>query len=384
MMKKIGMILVLLLLLGVSTAYASLAEIYPPQLKPYEAKIANPEGASYINRQTNETGVIPFETVVTVVSENKYQNDDTIYAYCMRKEEDAIQEFEVKLSDLLVESKEEMAQKDISQSTMSTIKVMIKGGTTLRKGPSKMYDEMDIEIPFGATVQCYDYATKEEWEYIDYQGTKGWMYNKRDDLYFFPKEHKELMLLETVNVNGVNLEEENQMVRFEQGETFDDYLERDSHIGGIGVYRDDVFATIDTQYLAVPKSGELEVHEEIVMANNPSYFIIYPDEQMVITKEIPVGTTLPYDYIYPQAQLFHVTYGEESGWVNEEGVFHKGTGFSENEKLEDFGKPKGTSPAPMVEIKNQEVQMKKLMVKMVIGIVFLAVIIFVIIKKKNK
>ena len=60
----------------------------------------------------------------------------------------------------------------------------VKSDTTylnLRNGPSRRYD-VQLEIPDGADVTGYgkmkESASGEEWVYIDYNGTKGWVMRK--------------------------------------------------------------------------------------------------------------------------------------------------------------------------------------------------------------
>lgn len=162
-MKKVFYFFMMLIAVVLISNF-SYADYGVPEIIQYDAKIINESGAEALDYSGNIIGVIPAETIVTVLYEHdgkafiKYNNSDVGIDF---KDIKPVSN-EINLSKANYYEKEEM--------------YVYREGAYLYNGPSIAYGKVegDIEIPKGNFVKIE--AGTESWGYVEYNGVKGWVY----------------------------------------------------------------------------------------------------------------------------------------------------------------------------------------------------------------
>ena len=171
MMKKIKLLLLSVLVLLVFPLVV-FADGAAPTLQGYQVRVTNPDGAKGLlydwKTKTYSETTIPYDTVIDVYMEMVYEGE--LYG------ETYYDENIVRLSDCTL-VKEEL---EIQEGYKASGKIyVIKEGTYLYKGPSKVYGKVtDTMIPVGTTL-TYTYYDG-IFAYVSYKGEKGWVYTGED------------------------------------------------------------------------------------------------------------------------------------------------------------------------------------------------------------
>ena len=143
------------------------ADMGPPTITEYDIRIKDIEGTTAYNDWDNSSVTIPYDSVLTVTFESNV--DGVLFGQIMYNEKDY-------LIDL---SKVEIIKKviDLSKWEKKPQKMYVyKDGAYLYNGPSKVYGKVNgnVELPVGTTIE-FEYSDG-VWAYVEYKGTKGWVY----------------------------------------------------------------------------------------------------------------------------------------------------------------------------------------------------------------
>lgn len=173
MYKKITAALLAVILLF-SCSICAFADAGGPVFKEFTYTVEDPDGIDlYESRWENEQSVMyyyttaPQGTVLTILGE--YSHDGKVYGGV---EYGGIYLY---LDTANVHLNGEFIYPTEEDKYYQAINVIVikPDGTTLHNGPSHAYDK-SVTVPYGATFTT-EYAT-DEWAYVEYNGTKGWLY----------------------------------------------------------------------------------------------------------------------------------------------------------------------------------------------------------------
>ena len=167
-LKKVIICFVLFLIFPI---FAS-ADMGAPFITPYKIRVSNPNGAVLKDSLHNETVTVPYDTVLEVNYE--YKKDDVLYG---QVKYDNYSYYIINLSDAqLITSVDDIDFSTFREYEQSMY--VFKEGAYLYKGPSRVYGKVDgdVEIPVGTIVKTEYCDLDFRWAYVNYNGTKGWVY----------------------------------------------------------------------------------------------------------------------------------------------------------------------------------------------------------------
>lgn len=167
-MKKIKNCILALVISLCMLPMIARADMGAPMVTPYEVVITNPDGVT-IGYGNNKV-TIPFDTKVTVNYD--YEQDGVLYGSVSYDDTYG----EIKLSDAKVYTTN-IDLNNFRKLDKPLELYVFKEGAYLYNGPSAAYGKVkgEVMIPVGTTIS-YSYYD-EMWIYVEYKGTKGWLYN---------------------------------------------------------------------------------------------------------------------------------------------------------------------------------------------------------------
>ena len=269
MKKFLAIILASLMFLGL--AMPAFADMDGPIFKDYEVRIVNKNGAEMFRENYYETdssdygtsvmeeiGVtIPYGEIVIITGEYEFEGE--LYLNVEYNEEWGY----LKQEDTDVEVDEISYKEGVKLETPRKVAIVGKG-FYLYKGPSKNYDKVGAEVAVG-TILTYEYGLIDNdynpWAYFTYNGVSGW-----GEVYQYGAQY-----------NCASIVDEN-----------------------CG-YRGDLY---------VASTG-------VKLTDMPESTVYGNDDIKYVSKEIPVGTRLTFDFYYNDAKsiFVYVEYGGAKGWL---------------------------------------------------------------------
>ena len=295
-----------------------LADMGAPELKPYSAYISNTGGAQYFDYQTQEYQTLAYGTKVYVVFEDYYSEDNivNVTAQINKDKEDENDTYvQIKLSDISISDPAEVLPDDIT--SLKPLKAVFKtegNGAEMKKGPAEAYDSSGTMIPSGAEVMVYGYSEYAAWNFVDYNGTKGWVKLFDGSFYFYP-EYQELIVLDTVRMRSK--EDGAETVIIPAGTKITDYLRRNqlyefTYNGEEGyLYSENV--AVEEKGTVVVGEDNFTIYKNFELYQDPNNEDWY--DYPILVKDVPKGTELTYEYRNPDQPIYFVEYNGERGWA---------------------------------------------------------------------
>jgi hypothetical protein len=310
-MKK-KLLLLLLLLLPVFV----LADVGAPGITEYDVRVSNPEGTDIIkwnsNTQKDEKKHVPYDTVIkNIMMEENI--DGVVYGYS--------EEGTVKLADCEVISKE-INLEDLKSEEKKEIYVY-KEGAYLYKGPSKTYGKVDgnVMLPVGKEFSSNIYD--DMFMYVEYNGTKGWVYCYQDyemspykELSsVLEKDKKEIITIEDIKIKGDILDKESLNVTIPKGTKLTSSYYTYYHYGHYFYY-----VEYNGTKGFIPGGDEHKVgtfiENRIYTAFKNVKIYETTNTKSKVLGEIPKNSELVSDYVSGfDYHWYHVNYNGKSGYI---------------------------------------------------------------------
>jgi len=347
-MKKIKLFILLML---VSFPMLVSADAAGPMLTQYDIRISNKNGAiiykwdDKTDKYTKTNEVLKYDQIYTVINEKI--EDKQLYGilYEYNEEGEYSNEYIIKLSDAkplkynLDDYKQETSQKYY----------VFEEGVILYQGPSKIYNKVSPEktIPVGTIIETKHYDGI--WAYINYKGTKGWIYVCTDkevspynessgvaelkenetvsfktigpvDLYTTPKSNKKVGITIPKNADIIN---QKVIATYMDNPNNNYYIEYNGTKGWIRLNLENSnVALIDgySEPLTIVDTKGINLYDN-------------PNDSKNIIDNIPYLTKLTqtlYHYYkdyrdYDSDYWIQVTYNGKIGWINDEKNYIKDT-----------------------------------------------------------
>ncbi len=145
------------------------ADVGAPENYRYHVIISNQKGAAMYDWETKKIGVtIPFDTKIEVMFEST-MNEELYLDVSYKNNYGYIKAKDVKVYEEEIDFSQMTENK--SQEQYYTLEK-----TDMYKGPSTVYGKIDKTIPAGEIID-YTYKSADTWSYVEYEGTKGWVYS---------------------------------------------------------------------------------------------------------------------------------------------------------------------------------------------------------------
>ena len=173
-MGKFLKFIILFIVLIFGMQFCIQADMGVPSINKYTAKVTNPDGASYKSDAQGMTGKLEYGDEIEV--EFDYQDNAGIRYAAFKMDEDKYAYSYVNIDD--IEPVEEMYVSDKLNLDKKIDRVVIaENGIKIHKGPAYDYETLDIVIPYGTEIECYQEknSTENPWFYVSYNGTEGWV-----------------------------------------------------------------------------------------------------------------------------------------------------------------------------------------------------------------
>lgn len=357
-MKKIKLFILLLIL---SIPMFVSADASGAMITEYKIRISNKSGAivyewdnkneKYI--KTNE--VLKYDNTYTVMFEqiNNKQLYGSIYETIGEGDDAEFKSYTINLADAkplkynLEDYKQDSTQKYY----------VFEEGVTLYQGPSKIYDKVSPEKSISVDTTLETKYYDELWAYIEYQGTKGWIYTDStgsiyDETAGVAELNNGIVSLKTIGpvelyetpksdkTIGVTIPKNTELNNYKFSAIYSIrkgianwYIE---YNGKKGWLRMDIKNSNVAEMNDFPESFAVANYQGIKLYNNPN------DEKNIIDT-IPYLTELsPAIYIYwkdyrdyDNNHWLQVTYDNKIGWIKEENYNSKNISFAyfEEEKI---------------------------------------------------
>ncbi|MBR6133679.1 MAG: SH3 domain-containing protein [Bacilli bacterium] len=184
-MKKIVKSLLLFILLLIP--YIVKADMGMPMSREYDVVVTNPNGIDYYDYNLIKIGHYDTNTILTIEFESTING--TVYLNVKNNDGKNIN---VKASDVMLKE-EEVTPKSEGVTKIRKRKVLVGDkDLEIRKGPSIVYEEIG-KVPAN-TELTVEYVVLDEFTnikiycYVEYKGTKGWIYTIGKNAYYSSKD----------------------------------------------------------------------------------------------------------------------------------------------------------------------------------------------------
>lgn len=344
-MKKVLKVMVLLVILLFGLQLCVQADMGAPMIRPYKAKVINPDGVRCRDHQGN------------VVAELKY-GDEIEINYEATWEEEPYASFEldtetyasahIDLKDI-APVEEMYVSKELKVDNPMDRVVVAEEGVELYKGPGFGYEQMGINIPRGTEIVTYaegDFGDN-PWFYTTYEGTSGWVC-ELDALGTYISEPQvfvsEITFMEFVTGNDIPKE----LAKIPANTLIKNVIQLDpwrqafyfNYNGQWGIIGDREGLYKSTEIEIYKTQSEIKIFEEYVntfILENPSEYGL--DKLPEVIETIPANTEIAIQYGDYLGEASYVSYKGAQGWAvipYIEGSKYVETTDLELPSLEDF------------------------------------------------
>ena len=310
MNKGLQRIISSILLVSLFISSTVFADLEVPDMKPYDAVVSNPEGATYLDDETQELATLEYGTKVRVEYEDYYSEDGITYASCF-VEGQKNKHFEINVEDLSVVGNQEKRIDDLTDSQQALV-LTKKGSVEMKKGPADAYEKTGVSVPSGVAITVYQYSYQDAWVYIDYQGQKGWIKTVSVSILLSP-QYPEIKLLTDTTCR--NYQKAGSSKKLKEGTSIKEYYETEPGIELFVKEADGTYGVISSENVAVEEKGILEVASEYCNIYESLRLEGGMDQSNIIFSNVAVGTKLSYQYHNPFLDAYYIEYNGIYGWV---------------------------------------------------------------------
>lgn len=321
-MKKFLRVMVLLVILVFGLQLCVQADMGAPMIRPYKAKVINPDGVRCRDHQGN------------VVAELKY-GDEIEITYEATWEEEPYASFEldtetyasahIDLKDI-APVEEMYVSKELKVDNPMDRVVVAEEGVELYKGPGFGYEQMGINIPRGTEIVTYaeEELGENPWFYTTYEGTSGWVceldalgtYSESERIYMSETEVTEVTVGDDVPEKIATIPAKtiikDYIILDPWRQSY--YVKYDGKWGAI-YDRDGLWESDEIKICTLEE--KIDIYEDSMDA----YKVAYPENYDISEISEPIGTipvnakiAIKYeDYI---GETAYVSYNGVQGWIS--------------------------------------------------------------------
>ena len=170
-MKKKILIFIALITLILNIKINVYADSEGPEIIGYQVVVKDKDGTPLYNESGKKVTTIPYKGVAYVLYEG-YDDDNNKILYVQYKEYDDYYNY-INASDVIPKDFKLSSANSYDEKQEAII--FNKNGGILYEGPSEIYDKLPIVIPTGTTISYKYYTSDDNWAYIEYKGSKGWI-----------------------------------------------------------------------------------------------------------------------------------------------------------------------------------------------------------------
>ena len=174
-MKKVLKLAILFMVTVFGLQLCVNADMGAPMIKPYKAKVINPNGVECRDHQENVVVKLEYGDEIEITYESSW-SDEPYASFEANVEGERIETAHINLKDFAPVEEMYVSKKLVTDEPIDRV-VVAEEGAKLYKGPGLGYETLETVIPRGTEIVTY--AEKGEydnpWFYTTYEGVLGWV-----------------------------------------------------------------------------------------------------------------------------------------------------------------------------------------------------------------
>ena len=169
-MKKVLKVVALVVVLMLGLQMCVHADMGAPMIKPYKAKVINPNGVECRDYQDNIVATLKYGDEIEIAYETSW-SDEKYATFETEEHKNA----RINFKDI-APVEEMYVSKELKVDNPINRVVVAMEGAVLYKGPSLAYDKLGVVIPRGTEIVTYGEGLGDNpWFYTTYEGVSGWV-----------------------------------------------------------------------------------------------------------------------------------------------------------------------------------------------------------------
>ena len=320
-MKKVLKIMMFLVILVLGLQVCVYADMGAPMIRPYKAKVINPDGVRCRDHQGNVVAELKYGDEIRISYEATWE-DEPYASFELDKE--TYTSAHIDLKDI-APVEEMYVSKELNVDEPIDRVVVAENGVELYKGPSNAYEKMGVVIPRGTEIVTYTEGDigDNPWFYTTYEGNSGWVceldalgkYVDKEQIYASEITLMELVTgddkpkeLATIPGNTVI---KNAIILDPWSQSY--YANYNGQWGRLST-REELFKLSEIKIYKT--QSELKIYEEYINSyalENPSEYGI--DKIPDVIGTIPANTEIAIQYEDYIGEVAYVSYNGVQGWV---------------------------------------------------------------------
>lgn len=175
-MRKVLKFAILFMIIVFGLQVCVNADMGAPMIKPYKAKVINPEGVVCYDHQGNVITKLEYGDEIEITFEYSWSEEKNA-SFEVKKEGQTTETAYINFKDFAPVEEIYVSKKLKTDEPIDRV-VVAEDGAELYKGPGLGYDKLGVVIPRGSEIVTYSDSEgygDNPWFYTTYEGTSGWV-----------------------------------------------------------------------------------------------------------------------------------------------------------------------------------------------------------------